>query len=291
MSKQPTFATIGCMILLLVGAQSVLAVDLAGRLRLGGSVGMAMSEQEDMNGIMDDLEDSWSDWGVDWGDSELRSALLGAAYAEYLIDENWVVGAEFLRLSGSSGYDWYLEVVATPDDPVGSTTDVDVGSAATGNLASVYGAYRFPLGDSPVALRLGAGVGYLFGAKFEMDFDIYREGHVGPGDTTLVWHADIEASGSTVAFHGLVGAEYEFTDNLFFSANFAYRVASVVELEVDYSSASLNGVPDESWDIEEGDALRWYNGEMESYFSTVEGDKVGLDFSGLHVTLSIGYVF
>ncbi len=292
MCKQSTFATIGCVILLFLGAQSVLAVDLAGRLRLGGSAGMAMCEQEDVNVIMDDLEDSWSAWEVDWGDSELRSALLWGAYAEYLINENWVVGAEFLRLSSSSGYDWYLETSGNPGDPNGSITDVDVSCGATGNLASLYGVYRFPLGDSPVALRLGAGAGYLFGAKFDMDFDIYREGPVGPGeDTTLVWQADLEASGSTVAFHGLVGAEYEFTDHLFVSANFAYRVASVVELEVDDISASLNGVPDESWDIEEGDILRWYNGEAGTYFSTVEGDKVGLDFSGLHVTLSVAYVF
>ena len=289
MSKWPTFASIGCMIFLFVGAQSVPAVDLGGRLRLGGSAGVAMSEQEDMNGIMDDLEDSWSDWGVDWGDSELRSALLGGAYAEYLINENWVVGAEFLRLSGKSGYDWYLEVVSTPDDPIGSTTDVDVGSAATGNLASVYGVYRFPLGESPVALRLGAGVGYLFGAKFDMDFSVRREGDVGPGsgESTL----DLEASGSTAAFHGLVGAEYEFTDNLLVSVNFAYRAASVAELKVDDFSASLDGVPDESLDIEEGDTLRWYNDGTVPYFSTVEGDKVGLDFSGLHVTLSVAYIF
>ncbi len=79
MSKLSTFATIGCMILLLVGDQSVLAVDLAGRLRLGGSAGMAMSEQEDLNGIMDDLEDFWSAWEVDWGDIELRTALVGGA--------------------------------------------------------------------------------------------------------------------------------------------------------------------------------------------------------------------
>jgi len=281
MSKQSTFATIGCMILLFVGAQSALAIDLAGRLRLGGSAGMAMSEQEDLNGIMDDLEDFWSAWEVDWGDIELRSVLLGGVYAEYLINENWVIGAEYLRFSSSSGSDWYLETS-------GSTRDVDVSCGAAGDLASVYGAYRFPLGDSPVALRLGAGVGYLFGAKFDMDFSVYQEGHVGP---SLVWQADLEASGSAVAFHGLVGAEYEFTDNLLVSANLAYRVASVADLEVDDISASIDGVPDESWDIEEGDILRWYNGEMGTYFSTVEGDKVGLDFSGLHVTLSVAYVF
>ena len=288
MSRKSIFATIGCMILLLVGTQSVLAGDLAGRLRLGGSGGMAMSEQEDLNGIMDDLEDFWSTWEVDWGEIELRSVLLGGAYAEYLINENWVVGAEFQRLSSSSGSDWYLETAGTR----GSTRDVDVSSGAAGNLASVYGVYRLPLGDSPVALRLGGGVGYFFGAKFDMDFSVSQEGQIGPGgDTTLVWHADLEASGSNVAFHGLVGAEYEFTDNLFLSANFAYRVVAVTELEVDNVSASVNGVPDESWDIEEGDILRWYDGEMGTYFSTVEGDKVGLDFSGLHVTLSVAYAF
>ena len=285
MSKHPTFAAIGCMILLLAGVQSVLAVELAGRLRLGGCAGVAMCEQEDLNGIMDDLEAFWSDWDIALGGVELRSALLGGACAEYLINENWVVGAEFLRLSSSSGYDWYLESTGT--------TDVDVSCGATGNLASVYGVYRFPLGDSPVALRLGAGVGYLFGAKSEMDFGVYQERLDGSGsrDSTLVWQADLEASGAAVAFHGLVGAEYEFTDNLLFSANFAYRVASVVELEVDDIGASINAVPDETWDIEEGETLRWYNGEMGTYFSTEEGDKVGLDFSGLHVTLSVAYVF
>lgn len=285
MSTKPTFATIGCLIILLVGTQSVLAVDPAGRLRLGASGGVAVSEQEDLNGIMDDLEDFWSDWDIALGNIELRSALLGGAYAEYLINQNWVVGAEFMRLSSSSGYDWFVDS--------GGITDVDVSCGATGNLVSVYGAYRFPLGDSAVALRLGAGAGYLFGASTEMDFGVYQEERAGPGpgNGTLRWLADLKASGSTAAFHGLAGAEYELGGNLLLSANLTYRVAAVTELKVDDVSASVNGEPDESWDIEEGDVLRWYNGEMGTYFSTVEGDRVGLDFTGLHVTVSVAYVF
>lgn len=289
MLRHVTFAAVGCVILLLVGGQSVLASDLAGRLRVGGSVGMGMCEQDDLNDTIDDQEDFYTLWEIDWDDSELSGALQVGAYAEYLINDNWIVGAEFLRLSSSGGYDWY-------DDSFG-TTDVDSDYDAAGNLASVYGAYRFALGDSPVTLRLGAGVGYLFGVTFELDYDAYQVLDLGPDDDdTLAYQTDLKATGSTVAFHGLIGAEYQLTDSLLLSANVAYRVGSINELEVDEFSATVNGAPNDFWDIERGEILRWYNDEIDddewtTSFSTREGDRVGLDFGGLYFTLSVAYLF
>ena len=287
MSKQTLPIVLGSVILLVVMSQSAPASDLTNRLRLGGSLGMAMSEQEDLNETIDHYENVYSGWHSDWDDSELRSAFEVGAYAEYLLNENWIVGAEFLRSSSSGGYDWYD---GWSSGPVG-TTDVDADYDATGNLVSAYGVYRLPLGDSAAALRLGAGVGYLFGAQFEMDFDAYQEGQPFSGnpDSTVVYQMDLKATGSALALHGLVGAEYEVTGSLLLSANLAYRVAHVDELEVDDFTRIVNGCPDDLWHIEEGKPLRWDSGI--SSLSTVEGDKVGLDFSGFHLTLSVAYTF
>lgn len=289
MLRHVTFAAVGCVILLLVGGQSVLASDLAGRLRVGGSLGMGMCEQGDLNDTIDDQEDFYTLWDIDWDDSELRSALQVGVYAEYLISDTWIVGAEFLRLSSSGGYEWY--------DDSSWTTDMDSDYDAAANLASAYGAYRFALGDTPVTLRLGGGVGYLFGATFELDYDIYQVLDFGPGDDdTLAYQTGLKATGSAAAFHGFVGAEYQLTGSFLLSANVAYRVGSINELEVDEFSATVNGAPNDSWDIERGEILRWYNGgidegELTSRFSTREGDRVGLDFGGLYFTLSVAYLF
>ena len=287
MFKLATFGIISCVILLLIGFQSASASDLAGRLRLGAIGGMGMCEQRDLNGTIDDAEDFWTPWNVDWGDTELRRVLEVGAYAEYVVSENWVVGAEFLRLSSSGGYDWYD---GWSSGAVGMT-DVDMGYNATGYLISAYGVYRLPLGDSPAALRLGAGAGYLLGAQFKMDFSAYQEGQFWPGtpESTAVYQTDLRANGSTLALTGLVGAEYEMTGHFLLSANIAYRVASIAELEVDDFRKTVNGLPSQSWDIEEGKILRWDSENMS--FSTDEGDLVGLDFSGLHFTLMVAYVF
>ena len=282
MFRQVNSAAVGCVVVLLLGTQSILASGPAGRLRLGGFVGMAMSVQEGLNATMDDVEESLSHLEADWDDTELRSARLVGAYVECLISENWVVGVEFLPLSSSGGYDWHVD---WDFDPLAST-DVGVDYDVTGNVASVYGAYRYPLGDSPVALRLGAGVGYLFGAQFEMDYS-YRDEY--EYWTVLVREADLKASGSAVVFHGLAGVEYGPIGNLLFSANIAYRTASIDELKVDDFSVTRNGAPERTWSIEEGGILRWDSGRHS--FSTQEGEKVALDFSGLHYTLSVAYVF
>ena len=175
---------------------------------------MAMCEQEDLNGTMEDLEDFWSSWEVDWEDSELRKAFLFGVSAEYLINEKWVVGAEFQRLSSSGGYDWCIETEAS------GTTDVEADYGAAGNLVSVYGAYRLPLGGSPVALRIGGGVGYLFTGSFEWDLNAYQVDMPVPmADSVLVSDYHLKATGSAVAFHGVLDADYELAGNLLISAN------------------------------------------------------------------------
>jgi hypothetical protein len=232
---------------------------------------------------MDDVEESLSHLETEWDEDELRRAGLAGAYVEYLMGETWVVGAEFLRLSSSGGYDWLVDWDFDPS----ASTEVNVSYTAAGNLASVYGAYRFPLGDSPLAVRLGAGVGYLFGAEFRMDYS-YRDLY--GVFTEHEREAELKAAGSAAAFHTLAGVEYEPTERLLFSANISYRVASIDELKVDDLTATRDGEPDEaSWRIEEGEILRWDSGRHS--LSTLEGEEMNLSFSGFYYTLGIAYVF
>lgn len=288
MLRQLIFMGAICVMTVLGVGQPAMASDCVGGVRLGGTVGVAMSRQEDLNETIEDTEGGFGYWAVTWQDSKLRGGSIMGGFAEYLASENWIIGAEFLRLSSSGGYDWFT----------GGDHASDVGYDAIGNLASVYVVSRLPLRDSPVALRLGAGVGYLFNARFKEDYDFYAEqpsSAESGRDRTSAWRTDFEATGSAFAFHALVGAEYELTDALFLSVDIAYRVASIDELRVDSISTTLNGIPNDThWlngDIEEGKILRWDNHYEAPSFSTTEGDKVGLDFGGLHFTLSVAYAF
>ncbi len=289
MLKRVVLAAVGCAILTVAGSQSVLASDDVGRFRVGGLFGVAMADHEDLNETIDGAEEFWTQWGVDWNDNNVGGGLALGIFAEYLVNDRFAVGAEFMRLSGSGGYNW-------SDAHDFGSTDVDVGYAATGNIASSYGVYRLPLGDSPVTLRLGAGAGYFFGAEFELDFSVRQTfeepgGLGGSRDSTFVGQTDVEASGSGGAFNGLFGAEYHLTDQLIMMASASYRIARVDELEVDEASSRENGMPvDTWWDLEEGETLKWYN-ENGVYFSTEEGDNVGLDFGGLQLTVSVAYAF
>lgn len=290
MLRRVALAAVGCAILVIAGSQSVLASDDIGRFRVGGLFGAAMADHEDLNDTIDDAEDFWTHWEIDWNDDDdVGGGLALGIFAEYLVNDRFAVGAEFMRLSGSGGYNW-----SYADDFV--SDEVDVGYAATGNIASAYGIYRLRLGDSPVSLRFGAGAGYFFGAKFELDFSTRRTSEDwgvlgGSRDTTFVGQTDVEASGSGIAFNGLLGAEYHLTDQLIMMASASYRIARVDELKVDQASSSENGMPvDTWWVLEEGETLKWYN-ENGVYFSTEDGDNVGLDFGGLQLTVSVAYAF
>ena len=288
MLKRVVLAAVGCAILAVGGSQSVMASDDVGRFRVGGLFGAAMADHEDLNDTIDDAGDFWTQWEVDWDDDDVGGGLALGIFAEYLINDRFAVGAEFMRLSGSGGYSW-------SDAQEFGSVDVDVGYDATGSVVSLYGVYRLPLGDSPMTLRFGAGAGYLFGAKFVLDFGAYETyedwgGLEGSRDTTIVSQTDVEASGSGVGFHGLVGAEYHLTDQWLLMASASYRVARVDELEVDEASSKVNGMPVDTWWVEEGETLKWYN-EDGVYFSTEDGDEVGLDFRGLQLTVSVAYAF
>ena len=289
MLRRVVFAAVGCAILVIAGSQSVLASDDVGRFRVGGLFGIAMADHEDLNDTIDDVKNFWTEWEIDVNGDDVGGGPALGVFAEYLVSDRFAVGAEFTRLSGSGGYDWSF------DEEYGSVA-LDVGYEATGSVASLYGVYRLPLGDSPVTLRFGAGAGYLFGAKFVMDFrghEVYQDrGHLeGSRDTTIVSQTDVEASGSGVAFHGLVGAEYHLTDQWLLMASASYRIARVDELKVDEASSKVNGVPvDVWWDLEEGETLKWCK-EDGVYFSTEDGDDVGLDFGGVQFTVSVAYAF
>ncbi|MCK4408714.1 MAG: hypothetical protein KAW67_01425 [Candidatus Eisenbacteria sp.] len=253
-----------------------------------------MADHEDLNDTIEDTKDIWEGLANDWGDEPVGGGAVMGAFAEYVVTERFALGAEFLRLSGTGGYDWW---VLEYDEYASLYAQADVGFEVAGNLASIYGVYRLPLGDSPAVLRFGAGVGYLFGAECVLDYAALMEfeegsGYGGRQDTTFVVQSDVETSGSGVAFHGLFGAEYQLTDQLLLLASASYRVARVDELTVDKTSTRVNGEPSSGlWDLEEGEPLRWYNGETGAYFSTTEGDEVGLDFGGLQFTVGLVYAF
>ena len=288
MLRHVVLPVLGCAILVVAASQPVSASDSVGRFRFGGSYGAAMADHEELNRTIDELEEFWAYWDVDWDDDDVGGGPVLCAFAEYLVTDRLAVGAEFMRLSGSGGYVW------SHIDESGSV-DVDVGYDAVANAASLYGVYRLPLGDSPVTLRFGAGAGYLLGAEFVLDFSVREEFEIwrGPAareDTVIVCQTDVKASGSAVAFHGLVGAEWHLTDQLVLMASATYRIARVDELKVDSASTTLNGAPIDTWWVEEGETLKWRHGNGGS-FSTGQGDEVGLDFGGVQLTVSVAYAF
>jgi hypothetical protein len=272
LKRSVLFGIGGLVIVVLSASQSAVASESAGRIKLGVFGGAGVFDQEDLNQTIRDLDEFWEWWGDTWDYARFSGDELGGgpvfgAFAEYLLSENWLVGAEFLRISSSGGF---LEEYGDYGDyPYHVRSDVDY--QAAGNVASVYGVYRYTLGGSRLALRLGAGVGYVFDANLEID--AYASG--------------LEASGSAAAFHALAGVEYHTTAQVVIVANIKFRAASIDQLVVD------RVWPLENWFIEEGKTLRWYHEEDGgAFFSTYgDGHEVGLDFSGLYPTLSIAYVF
>lgn len=280
-----------CAMLVLAGADPASASDLTGRFRVGGLLGVATAGHGDLNDTIDDYGDVVGPMVDSWSDDEVGGGPVWGLFGEYVLSEQFVVGVEFSRLSGDGGFGWRVQEY---EDEYYVDMREDVDYAASTNAISVYGIYRMPIGSSPVLLRLGAGVGYLLGAKLELD----GRSLVEYGD----WRAlderqemytlrfDVEASGSAVTLHGLVGAEYAVTDRLLLVADASYRVAGIDELEIDSVAARMNGEPIDI-DLEEGEILRWFTGEDEAYFSTSEGDPIGLDFGGLEFTLAVAYTF
>ena len=294
MRKHSSLVAVACAIFLMAACQSATASGNGAQFRFGGLFGIATADHEDLNGTIEDLEHLWRGIVDHWDDEPVGGGAVVGGFAEYLVTEEFVLGAEFLRLSGDGGYDWN---VLEADEFYSLYTAADVSYEATGNLVSIYGAYRLPIGDSGAALRFGAGIGYLFGAEFVLDFEgrevlEERRGHGARVDTTFLWQTDVECSGSGVAFNGLLGVEYQVTGQVLLLASASYRQASVHELTVDSASTSLNGEPYEQWwDLEVGEPLRWYDGDSGAYFSGTEGDEVGLNFGGVQFTVGLAYSF
>jgi hypothetical protein len=274
MFRRSVLLAVGALVAAAVAwSQPAAAFESGGRIRLGGFGGMGVFDQDDLNQTISDLDEFWDWWGDSWdyasfsGD-ELEGGPLFGAFAEYMLNEEWLVGAEFVRISSEGGFT--EEYADYGDYPYYMRSDVDY--EASGNLASVYGVYRRALGDSRFALRLGGGAGYVFDAALKLDS----------------YSSDLEASGSAAEVHALAGAEYQAADQLMFTANVTYRWAPIDELVVDRLR------PSDGWMmIEEGKPLRWYHEEDGGAFFSTHGDghKVGLDFSGLYVTLGAAFTF
>jgi hypothetical protein len=285
--------------MVLAASQSATATGSAGQVRVGVFSGAGMQDHEDLNGTINHWVDYFHWIGemphvssMDLDEYELAGGVVFGGHAEYVVIDNLAVGVEFMPLSSDGGYDVDLDTYHERHD-VNVTSSRDSDIEATARLVSVYGIYFLPMGGGPVALRLGGGVGYLFGAKLTVD---YRSVFVydRDWDEPLTMAGSLEASGSAVTVHGLVGAEYRATDRLLVCANVGYRVASIDELEVDRV---------DSWEgsytfhnVHEGEPLRWhrYDGSGDpsgGEFSTEEGSIIDLDFSGFYLALSLAFSF
>jgi len=277
------------LVLVFTLGQSAMATGVAGRFRLGGFLGTGLSKQEDLNDTIDDVKQLYRELGtaedidVDFGDDELGGGFLYGAYAEYLVNDRFVVGAEVMPLSSTGGYEMSYEL---SDWGYDYCVNMDMEYQTTALLTSVYGIYRVPLEKSPLALRMGIGIGRMSGAKFEANHKGIIEENI--EGTIERWDASLEASGSDFTYQGIFGAEYQVADYVFICANVAYRSASVAELEVDdVDRSNVN-----AWEnIEEGETLRWHKEPTYADFSTEDGHEVGLDYGGLYLTVSMGIEF
>jgi hypothetical protein len=250
-----------------------------------------MADHEDVNRTIEDEKDLWASDVNDWTDEPVGGGPVMGIFAEYLVSDQFAMGAEFGLLSGSGGYDWH---VLEYGDAAWFEVDTDVSYDVSGKVASLYGVYRMPLGASSAKLRLGAGIGYVFGAELAVDFAMHMQlgGSGGRQDSTFLYQSEIEASGSGLSYYGSVGVEYPVYDRLLLFASASYRMTGVDEIAVDGEVSTLNGAayPD-LWDLEEGEPLLWYRGEDGTYFSTEKGKAIGLDFGGPQVTLGLAYAF
>ena len=280
---------LGLAIVILAASQSAVASESAGQIRAGLLLGYGMWDHDGVNGPFNEIADetrsalaSSPDLVWELNEDELGGGLVYGVFAEYLVLDNLAVGAEFVPVSTDGGLDVFEEVEFEGDT---YTFNGDIGADASARLLSVYGAYLLPLSGAPITLRLGGGVGYLSGAKLELNYDWSTRG---PG-MTEAGNENLDASGSAVAFHAFAGAEYRLLDNVVICANAAYRSASVDELEVDCMETS--GQMGFFECVHEGEPLKWYNGDEDMYFTTEEGDNIGLDFGGFYLTASVAFTF
>jgi hypothetical protein len=288
----------GVVIMVLTASQSAFASGSAGQVRVGAFLGTGWPEYEDVNGTINDLAAYFQE-ATDWpgytdhhfDTDELGGGWVFGGWAEYLVTDNLALGVEFMPLSSDGGFDYGYAYDYDDGESVysvGVAGDADY--EATAGLMSIYGLYLLPMGDTPVTLRLGAGLGYLSGASLTMDF-VTR--YTVDLQEIEMWSENLKASGSAAAFHGLVGAEYEVTDHLLLCANAVYRKASVDELEVENVEGDEYG-----WfsALEKGETLKWHRYEVDEAqwayeFSTEKGDNIGLDFGGFYLTVSAAFVF
>ncbi|MFH1688780.1 MAG: outer membrane beta-barrel protein [Candidatus Eisenbacteria bacterium] len=290
MLQRVVIAAVACAILLSAGARPALAQDDFARFRVGGLLGRGLGGQEDLNMTIDE-----SGMGGIWRQDEsgrnadhIEGMLTRGLSAEYLISDRFGVGAEFVWFSGGGGYDWFISI----EDEYGWWwIEADADYAPTATVASLYGIYRLPLGDTGVSLRLVAGVGYLHGTFAHAFYGRDRYVEYDGWEYEVVLDERIETSGSGGAFHCGLGAEWNLTDELLVTACATFRKAQIDRLEVDEFRTTENGVPYEAWGINEGEVLRWARDEWGGYFSTEDGGPVELDFGGMQLTVGIAQVF
>ena len=254
---------------------------------------MSTQAHGDVNGTLDDTHEMWDAYGgsgffdeYHFTANELGGGLVIGAQAEYLITDNLGLGMEFLPLSSTG--DWDADV-SYSDEYGWILVDQSGDFQATGKLVSAYGFYLMPMGDA-LSLRLGGGLDYILGGKLEFDQLVRIEDEY----DVLEGRGQFEATGSGFGFHALVGAEYLISDSFLIVGDAGYRVVKINELEV--QDASVSGSRDDWEGMEEGGVLQWVHDEDEYgegyYFSTEDdGEKVGLDFGGLYLTLGVFYCF
>jgi hypothetical protein len=305
-------AVVALCVLVLAASLPAVGWAQAGRIKVRASFGAGSYSIEDVNDFMAskgryirDYEEYWDDpyYGVDasFNAEDLEGGAVFAGAVEYGLTNQFSVGVELLPLSSSGDYSWLLEMW---DEYYYEYWEVreSFDAEAKAKLVSLYGVYNVPLGTTGANIRLGGGVGYLFGGTLELDWhgDVEYEYWDRQGRQEEEWSGSLEATGSGMAFHALVGIEYPIMPQLLLTGDVAYRFAAIDELEVDSVSRNneyLDAHPAED-DTEVGEVLKWvdYHGDIEEsewlpVFSTGRGSDVGLDFSGLYFTLGIAYVF
>jgi hypothetical protein len=277
--------------------------------RIGASFGYGAYSLDDINDFIDGTGEYWRDAeheleaeeiDVGFSSEELGGGLVISGTVEYAVTDQISVGLELVPLSTSGEFSWdFEEVMAGGEGSIGAGERCDIEARAT--LVSLYGVYRVPVGNTGASLRLGGGAGLLFGA-LESDHRGFLEvtdAAGAAGREREDWTENLEATGSGMAFHALVGIEYPIAPQVVLTGDVAYRFASIAELEVDSVSTNdeldLGGI---YYETEEGKVLKWsdYDGDFgfddwAPRFRTDRGRDVELDFGGLYLTFGIAYVF
>jgi hypothetical protein len=291
-----TCVAVSALVLLSVRDASAESAFGGRRVRISAFGGYGANQQDDINMMTTYHENDFSDaedFAEDW--SAVREELNGAVplgvSVEYLINERWGVGWEFMRLRGSGGFEGFRSD-EIQDGWVDYTFTADYTPSA--NVFSVFGSYRIPLGSPTAVLRLGGGIGYLFGADLGLEWDGFHEFYdrrdrfSARGETSR-WTAGLQTSGAGVAFHGLAGIEYRVTERVFVTGDLTYRFASVGKLEI----SDLSGLfaYEDFSDFSVGETLKWATDGPDSWLSTEVGEDIGLDFSGFYFTLGAALAF